>query len=84
MKTIYRNNCAFNGYSYRATGDKYYVNIQIKKSGNVAWKTIETVDRSYFDYLARSLDIYNPYNKNPAHMIHMIDSINSCKEYDNN
>ena len=86
MKTIYKNNCAFNGYSYRATGDKEWVNIQVRKSGNVSWETIETVDSAYFDYSARSFDIYNPYNQNPAHMIQIISAIHGEEDnsYDNN
>ena len=59
----------FGNYWYRATGDKNKVNIQQKKGGKLTWKTIATLVRSDFTEFAKHLDIYNPYNQNPTHML---------------
>ena len=39
------------------------------------WKTIETMSKAEFDKQADYMDIYNPYNRNPAHINNIVKRI---------
>jgi hypothetical protein len=67
MKTLHQNNSALGGYGYRALLDKDRVKLQERHNGG-RWKTIRTVGLSEFDAFAESVNLYDAYNDDPAHL----------------
>jgi hypothetical protein len=75
MKTIYISKGFFGNYEFRATSDNVIVNLQERKVQQNKWKTIETMSKAEFDKQADYMDIYNPYNRNPAHINNIVKRI---------
>jgi len=74
MRTLYKSESYLRGTEYRATGNNVseYVNLQKRQSGKVAWLQIHRLSRADFDKYAIELDIFNPYNQKPTHILNMI------------
>lgn len=68
FETIYRSNGAYHGVSYRATSNGKIVHLQASEDLSRPWRTREKITIEQWEKYAEELDIYNPYNDNPAHI----------------
>jgi hypothetical protein len=65
FKEIFQNESALGGYGYRVTADDKCVHVQRRWRGGV-WKTVKRTSLSDFEAWAESVNLYNPYDQNPA------------------
>lgn len=69
---IFRNQAAFGGYGYRVLANESAVAIQQSNQG-ATWCTIKVVPRTQFDAWADNVNLYDPYNQNPAKLARFIE-----------
>jgi len=69
---IYSSQGAFNGVSYRATSNGNTVHLQSSEDFSKPWKTRARIPQATWEKYAKKWDVYNPYKRNPADVLHML------------
>ena len=69
---IFRNEAAFGGYSFRVLANEFEVAIQ-QRYQNGAWRNVKLLARAEFNAWAESVELYNPYDQNPAKLARYVE-----------